>query len=1254
MFGRRGSNVRRALDAPLYFVCYSREDRRLVDRIGAKLAAARRRGELELWQDVRSLDVWEQFTPEIMAAIAAASGAVVIVSDDWYASDYIHTYEWPTILARADRDERFGIFPLAIGRLGADDPLRERTFVNDVQTELLVDAGDDLRDRVLTGLNDHLTAHARALAEPTPIPPSAPGPVAPPSTPAPHPPGRHELRPGLHGVPRIPGFLVRPAEADALRRRILGSPTTAVTGLTGDGGTGKTTLAAVVAYELVDAFPAGVHWVTVGEHATREDVRQLLLSLLRSLGEQPTQAVRDHAQAAELLRRALRDSAALVVVDDVWHPWQARAFSPAAADGPARVVFTSRFPDAVPPTAASIEVGRLRAGTARAFLAATAGFLPADEDTIDAVLDAADGLRLALAVLGAAARIDGSWTQVSGRLDGLTERFGRRADASSAHKALHVAVVGLAPEDRERLWTLAAFPADVAIPLSLLAELWRIQTAAARESALRLSAAALVTVGAGTLKLHDHVNDFLTLESPRASADTHLALWELAEQEVDDHGWSGLATRQPYLWDRLVWHAVRAERNSVAIRAVAIDVERLTERIRRDGAGAAEQDLRIAAEHVGARSDEPVARLARVLRHGGLFDALVDDRAGLAVSVEIWVQAVGVLTDGALRLRAGSLPIPTAALVRTFRGHADLVWAVAFDPFDGQLATGSADGTVKAWDPRTGEHLQTLTGHTAAVHDAAFHPRTGQLATVGRDGTARLWNTHTGICDAVLSIVDHGIWALAFDTHGQRMATACDDGTARIWDLGAGRHLRTLIGHDAPVCAVAFNPAADHLATGSDDGTARLWDLATGRCLRVFPVHPSGVWACHFISAARRLATASRDGVVRIWDTETGRCLTALDGHGDRICDAAVDPGSGRLATASDDGTVRIWEPTTGQCTAVLEGHTNQVLGVAFDPTSGALASGGDDGTARLWNPDIAEAAPLPVGHSGAVRAMHFGPAAGQPTTAGRDGTVRVWDLTSGEPLAVLDCHADHISGMAVLNRSALLATASRDGTARLWDLPTGRPRGVLRGHDGPVWDVAIDPGTGRVATSGRDATARIWDPRTAAGTAVCDGHRDEVNAVAFDPSTGLLATASDDTTVRVWDPGTGAVLTVLSGHETAVWDLAFETGTGRLASAGADATVRIWDPRTGECLRVLRGHENHVWAVAFDHATGRVVSASRDGTARVWDSETGRQLLVLALACSGPLALDGALLAVAAGRHWALVELPPPSGETQRPATWR
>jgi hypothetical protein len=244
---------------PLYFVCYAREQKDFVEKVEAKLGARRRRGELELWRDVRNLDVWDKFTDVILAALTCAAGAIVVVSDMWQDSNYIQAKEWPAIEQRQQNDSWFKIFALAFEGLEDDSPLRERNFVNNVDDELLVDAPAALRDRVLTNLSNKIGEHARSLrqsstdtSEPS-APPSALRRLVSAEGLAATPP--HSKTGVLDGVPQLPEHYVEPDELDALAAQMATGNLTAISGLQGEGGTGKSVLAAAVAYRTAHLFP---------------------------------------------------------------------------------------------------------------------------------------------------------------------------------------------------------------------------------------------------------------------------------------------------------------------------------------------------------------------------------------------------------------------------------------------------------------------------------------------------------------------------------------------------------------------------------------------------------------------------------------------------------------------------------------------------------------------------------------------------------------------------------------------------------------------------------------------------------------------------------------------------------------------------------------------------------------------------------------------------------------------------------------
>ena len=106
-----------------------------------------------------------------------------------------------------------------------------------------------------------------------------------------------------------------------------------------------------------------------------------------------------------------------------------------------------------------------------------------------------------------------------------------------------------------------------------------------------------------------------------------------------------------------------------------------------------------------------------------------------------------------------------------------------------------------------------------------FSPDGKMLVFTHRDGTLRSWDPETGEvlrCSDTLAVSPY---SLAFAPDGQTLALGNGDGSIALWDVAGWKESRRFEGHQGAVRAVAFSPDGKLLVSGSDDTTILLWDV---------------------------------------------------------------------------------------------------------------------------------------------------------------------------------------------------------------------------------------------------------------------------------------------------------------------------------------------------------------------------------------------------------------------------------------------
>jgi WD40 repeat protein len=531
------------------------------------------------------------------------------------------------------------------------------------------------------------------------------------------------------------------------------------------------------------------------------------------------------------------------------------------------------------------------------------------------------------------------------------------------------------------------------------------------------------------------------------------------------------------------------------------------------------------------------------------------------------------------------------------------------------LYIGCTDGLVYLFDPDNGQGLGTYRGHTGEVTALALQPGAGQLASASADHTVRLWQLAGA--SAARELVGHTgpVWTAAFSPDDQRLVSASADRTVKIWEAASGKALHTLKGARLGVTTALFSPDGKTALSCGGDRVLQVWNADTGELLKTLKGHTGTVTCAGISPDGKTIVSGGADQKLLLWDAAGGKEPRVLGEQPSVVTAVAFSPDGKRIASGHIDQTVRLWDAGTGKLQHRWTGHGGAVAGVAFSPDGRLLASCGADQLVKIWTLADLKAPPVIFsGHTGPVSSVAFRPDSKFVVSGGSDQVVKLWKLAKGSTRdAAQDFrgHKDWVSSVAFSRDGESIASASVDRTVRIWEV-TSREVPVLPEHTGAVLAVAVSPDGKVIASGGTDRKVRLWDRNTGAELQTLVGHTDDVVSLAFTPDSKTLISASTDRSLRRWDLATGKEHLPEAGHRQNFEGLLNAPPVLRVSTDGQKllawvpgserfTTLKVLDLTTGNQLLSDNDRGRNVTAVAFTPDGKKAAVGAADGTVRLF-----------------------------------------------------
>jgi WD40 repeat protein len=416
------------------------------------------------------------------------------------------------------------------------------------------------------------------------------------------------------------------------------------------------------------------------------------------------------------------------------------------------------------------------------------------------------------------------------------------------------------------------------------------------------------------------------------------------------------------------------------------------------------------------------------------------------------------------------------------------------------------------------------------------------------------------------------------------------------------------IGHGSGILSIAISACNRLIASASSDKTIKIWHSNTGRCAATLVGHISAVTSIAFSPDSNFFASASYDDTIKLWDLNTGHCERTLDIKGHGITSIAFSPDGQEIASATTDGNIKLWNAHTGNYKKTINPSKYPVRCIDYS-NAGAFIAIAAGQLIEIWNHHKSQLGATLTGHDSLVQCVTYSPNGKQIGSGSLDNTIKLWEASSGRCETTLRGHDSAILGIAFSADGKQIASASADQTIKLWNTNTERCEGTLWGHLGHVNSIAYMFDGKTLASASMDGSIKLWNTSTRSCNTTLNSNANGSSFLAFVllPDLKHIATVSEFQTVNHWSLTTGACKTYTGANNSKITCAAISLDGMFFATFANDQTIqvlRIGDPH---CESTIKTDSSTITSLAFSPNGMQIASVSNNRSIQLWERASGR-----------------------------------------------
>lgn len=245
--------------------------------------------------------------------------------------------------------------------------------------------------------------------------------------------------------------------------------------------------------------------------------------------------------------------------------------------------------------------------------------------------------------------------------------------------------------------------------------------------------------------------------------------------------------------------------------------------------------------------------------------------------------------------------------------------SIAWNPLGSLVATGSADKTLRVWNPeKPNVRFSTeLKGHQAPIERVAFNPvKDAELCSVSNDGVVKFWDVRTKACVNEVKGIDEA-FTLAWAPDGQSLVVGTQSDKISILSPTEPTP-RVTLQQPIQTNQISFCWSGTKVFVATGDGRTRIMSYPEFE-----PIYRVNYPVSENESAEFRLT-----------------------GHTSSCLSTELSPTGRILATGGSDSMICLWDTSDWVCQKTIGKMTGPVRSISFSFDGSYVVGGSDDGAA--------------------------------------------------------------------------------------------------------------------------------------------------------------------------------------------------------------------------------------------------------------------------------------------------------------------